>query len=776
MGKYSADIDFLRNGARFPKEQVTPLSVPKVQVTNEEWNKAIKVLGQGVTDIEAIRNNIIPELFLSDLVESSDAVAQDKLSSCVPYLYMLTPPAAGHRYVVKYFYKYDDKIEVQIFDYDETEETEVQIVNARYSMDEKVALSKDGGATVGYIYISSADYKGNVYISGEATNRFPYLGPACFKEMQGWENYKERVDSMASTVETHTQNIAALNYSVVEATAIAQAAASASISPDIEADYSYNGTLNSEGANYDGTNPNYKVFYVPVTAGKTYRVIVKSTTDANMYTKIATICYLGTTTDTRTPVVLQDQGTTATYTETLVIPSGVNYLMICQKAATGSGNSYTVNQIITTSELQTQIDGISQSMSAGDQILYYITESADGSQGGTLNWLGDSYGNGAAGFENCMVYYYKVKAGQSYRIRATITAPSVTYPDHIAAICFYTEGSSPTKTPLEILYAGHTESYDFIYTPAVDGLIYICQDTSTAAANSRAINRKIDTSVQAIIQNNATPYYGKKWFACGDSYTMLGAYINHVVAATGMTLIGSTGEDGNGQPLTYMCHLLHSTFRTLVAQADVVTILAGTNDVGSMPNETPGDFETSTAASMTVIDSNEGTVKAAITTIYGAVKSAVAAIRDINKDCLIVFVTQPERSAFTINPNDYSINPSWGYLPNKTTGGLNMQVVADCIADCCKRLGVPCYDFHANGWDYEQNCDDSAAVMAAIRTRIAGGATPSSFLNTDYDGRTYTEAYVEDALTQKYTYDGLHPNSAGADRLGRQIGKFINTL
>ena len=352
----------------------------------------------------------------------------------------------------------------------------------------------------------------------------------------------------------------------------------------------------------------------------------------------------------------------------------------------------------------------------------------------------------------------------------------MSYPDHIAAICFYTEGSSPTKTPLEILYAGHTESYDFIYTPEVDGLIYICQDTSTAAANSRAINRKIDTSVQAIIQNNATPYYGKKWFACGDSYTMLGAYINHVVAATGMTLIGSTGEDGNGQPLTYMCHLLHSTFRTLVAQADVVTILAGTNDVGSMPNETPGDFETSTAASMTVIDSNEGTVKAAITTIYGAVKSAVAAIRDINKDCLIVFVTQPERSAFTINPNDYSINPSWGYLPNKTTGGLNMQVVADCIADCCKRLGVPCYDFHANGWDYEQNCDDGAAVMAAIRTRIAGGATPASFLNTDYDGRTYTEAYVEDALTQKFTYDGLHPNEVGAERLGRQIGKFINTL
>ena len=37
-------ILYLKNSGRWPKEEVTPVSVPKVQVTNEEWNKAVGVL------------------------------------------------------------------------------------------------------------------------------------------------------------------------------------------------------------------------------------------------------------------------------------------------------------------------------------------------------------------------------------------------------------------------------------------------------------------------------------------------------------------------------------------------------------------------------------------------------------------------------------------------------------------------------------------------------------------------------------------------------------
>lgn len=46
MSKTTTNIVFLKNSTRFPKQEVTPVSVPKVQVTKEEWNKAVEVMAQ----------------------------------------------------------------------------------------------------------------------------------------------------------------------------------------------------------------------------------------------------------------------------------------------------------------------------------------------------------------------------------------------------------------------------------------------------------------------------------------------------------------------------------------------------------------------------------------------------------------------------------------------------------------------------------------------------------------------------------------------------------
>ena len=80
MSKTRTNIDFLKNSARFPKQEVTPISSPKVQVAKEEWNKAVKVLEQvavneemGKTMLKSFNSEILGQYPLIELALYDDA-------------------------------------------------------------------------------------------------------------------------------------------------------------------------------------------------------------------------------------------------------------------------------------------------------------------------------------------------------------------------------------------------------------------------------------------------------------------------------------------------------------------------------------------------------------------------------------------------------------------------------------------------------------------------------------------------------------------------------
>lgn len=112
-------------------------------------------------------------------------------------------------------------------------------------------------------------------------------------------------------------------------------------------------------------------------------------------------------------------------------------------------------------------------------------------------------------------------------------------------------------------------------------------------------------------------------------------------------------------------------------------------------------------------------------TIYGAVKRITETIMTINPKITIVFFSQPECGKYGDQP--YYITP-----PEENINGLTMANIAEAMEDCCKKLGVPYYNTHSTLWNFYQ-------------------------INI-------------------YTSDKLHPNQLGADKLGKQMGEFINSL
>jgi len=184
----------LMASGRFPKVEVTQVSVPNVQVSNEEWNDLVKVAKEEAGDVDAIRRDLLPLLFTNDLVFENDYVKTDYANIAIKRLYLNVKPASGHRFVLNYLCKYDSLVEVQIYDYDEENETSTVLVNSRYAMDQKVALEYNG-VNYGYIYVKSLAVH-TISNDGEGLARLPYMTDACFTEIGGWEDMKERMTDM----------------------------------------------------------------------------------------------------------------------------------------------------------------------------------------------------------------------------------------------------------------------------------------------------------------------------------------------------------------------------------------------------------------------------------------------------------------------------------------------------------------------------------------------------------------------------------------------------
>ena len=84
MSKTRTNIDFLKSPSRFPKQEVTPVAVPTVQVTKEEWNKAVKVMEQVAVNESACNhlnaefsNEVLGKWLLVNIVKYDDQVEAD---------------------------------------------------------------------------------------------------------------------------------------------------------------------------------------------------------------------------------------------------------------------------------------------------------------------------------------------------------------------------------------------------------------------------------------------------------------------------------------------------------------------------------------------------------------------------------------------------------------------------------------------------------------------------------------------------------------------------
>ena len=196
------------------------------------------------------------------------------------------------------------------------------------------------------------------------------------------------------------------------------------------------------------------------------------------------------------------------------------------------------------------------------------------------------------------------------------------------------------------------------------------------------------------------PFWGGKWCAIGDSFTFLNQYADKLCSITGLQQVVNRGVSGQ---------LLRTIADTLtvedLAEIDVVTGLAGTNDYGH-GNHGLG----------TISDSKE------TLSIYGDMRYVIDKILTLKPSVKLFIFTPTNRGAFGGEPVPPALN----------SYGLSIQSIGKAMAEVCRELGVPCYDLGAN-----------------------------SFINQ------YT-------LTQ-YTSDNLHPNQAGADLIGAQMGRFINS-
>jgi hypothetical protein len=174
------------------------------------------------------------------------------------------------------------------------------------------------------------------------------------------------------------------------------------------------------------------------------------------------------------------------------------------------------------------------------------------------------------------------------------------------------------------------------------------------------------------------PNTAKKVFCVGDSFTMHGRYFSKLCETAFLQKVGDTGGSGNGMTITGFANMINTSFSTQVANADIITILGGTNDYNH---------------GSTRIGSYEDV--AGTNTIYGAVKAIVDTILAIKPSARIVFFTQPERGS-------YNGSPTNTIPPAVNQNGLNMWNISEAIYDCCNRLGVACYQTHHTLWHFSQ--------------------------------------------------------------------------
>ena len=216
-------------------------------------------------------------------------------------------------------------------------------------------------------------------------------------------------------------------------------------------------------------------------------------------------------------------------------------------------------------------------------------------------------------------------------------------------------------------------------------------------------------------------FAGKKITCVGDSITAgsgttktYWSILNETLQPESMTGMGVAGScvSATSDYKTSNSPLINRY--TSIPESDIITIYMGTNDYG---HETP----------MGTIDDAEDI------SFYGALNVIISGIRQAQPDAQLVWITPTHRYGFGTSKM-LGTQFTYDYLPNGR--GYSLEDYVDAIKDVCAKHSVPVIDlFNLSGMD---------PSLSEVRTQ--------------------------------YMPDGLHPNTAGHEKIAAIISKELQNI
>ena len=235
----------------------------------------------------------------------------------------------------------------------------------------------------------------------------------------------------------------------------------------------------------------------------------------------------------------------------------------------------------------------------------------------------------------------------------------------------------------------------------IDQISYMVIEGTETPTSFIDFGYSFTTDILGMDQKDKYPWLNKNAGFLGDSITMQFTYGEQLIASTRM--INAYRDGQNGQVIAAMGTGLTAEN---IANLDLITILAGTNDYGH-----------GAASQGTINSPMDGS------TIHGSVKLVVNRILSLKPNIRIVFFTP-------FNRGKYGAETLNGYVPNGN--GLTIKNIADAIQDECRYLGIPSYDLLSatgiNSYNLATHCPDNLHPNLYAGNHI--GKLMGQFINT----------------------------------------------
>jgi lysophospholipase L1-like esterase len=251
------------------------------------------------------------------------------------------------------------------------------------------------------------------------------------------------------------------------------------------------------------------------------------------------------------------------------------------------------------------------------------------------------------------------------------------------------------------------------------------------------------------------------WVAIGDSIT----YLNDHPDETG-NRVTKGYLSGVTEKLSYIQYInqghngwtsrkiADSIERLGIPKADVYSIFLGTNDWWH--GDHVGQWEDYTSAT-------------GDTTVYGAFRTIIDKIRQLNPDAAIVLITPLQRGDFVYINN--AKNNAYGSYKDKA--GQRLEQLVDAIRDIGEHEHFKIVDLYR---------DRRLSVGHAVHyKRLRDSATGEyrnyaypDYIDVPFHPGADEYPYPPDAIDM--TYDGLHPSDKGNARIAKRLVKVLRKL